>query len=264
MSSLGNDTAPQPAEGGAAVTSAELTTAGVDIVARGLSVRGPRGPVFENVDVEVPAGGLLVVHGPAGSGRTSLLLALAGRMRFVTGAVRVGGYELPARGKLVRRLVALARAEPAAALEGRLRVGELISERTWLARRVSDHRVDAAFALLGIDPPRKALVEDLDPATGCLVAVALALAGRPHALVVDDADGGCTPPGRQSVWHALDRVRATGCTVLAAGTDPPPSGPLPPSMTTPVPVVLPRRSDDAIPRERREGRRTGEQEGGPQ
>ncbi|TVT23945.1 ABC transporter ATP-binding protein, partial [Amycolatopsis rhizosphaerae] len=55
---------------------------GAAVTARGLGVRGPRGPVFENVDLEVPAGGFLVVHGPGGSGRTSLLLALSGRLRL--------------------------------------------------------------------------------------------------------------------------------------------------------------------------------------
>lgn len=89
-----------------------MTAAGVDVVARGASVRGPRGPVFEGVDLDVPAGGLLAVHGPAGSGRTSLLLALAGRMRLSGGAVRVGGHVLPAEGRRVRRLVAVARAAP--------------------------------------------------------------------------------------------------------------------------------------------------------
>jgi ABC-2 type transport system ATP-binding protein len=58
--------------------------------------------VFEGVDLSVPAGGLMVAHGPAGSGRTTLLLALAGRLRPSAGTVRVGGAPIGRRTRRAR------------------------------------------------------------------------------------------------------------------------------------------------------------------
>lgn len=215
--------------------------AGAGISARGLSVRGPRGPVFENVDLDVPAGGFLVVHGPDGSGRTSLLLALSGRLRAVAGAIRVGEYLLPGQERRVRRLVAVARAEPATGLEGRLRVRELMAERRWIAPGVTAEGIAAACALAGIDPSPDALVRDLDPATAALLAVALAVAEWPAVVVVDDVERGCTAVQRAQVWQALDRVRAAGMTVLAAATD------LPAGLGDVVPVDLPSLAGDRLP-----------------
>lgn len=220
----------------------------VAFAARGLTVRGPRGPVFENVDVDVPAGELLVVHGPAGSGRTSLLLALAGRMRPAAGAVRVGAYRLPGAGRAVHRLVAVARAGPAAGLEPRLRVREAMAERCWISPGVTGERLREAFAVLGIDPPESALIEDLSPDEQVLLAVGLALAGRPGAIVVDDVEAGCTGEQRGVVWRALEEVCRSGPTVLASATGPPaaPAGSLLGSAWQPVLVGLPRRSGDRL------------------
>ncbi len=220
-----------------------MTGAGVDVIARGASVHGPRGPVFEGVDLDVPAGGLLAVHGPAGSGRTSLLLALAGRMRLSGGAIRVGGYVLPAEGRRVRAAVAVARAAPAVALEGRLRVQEVMAERRLTGAGVTERRIREAFETVGIGPRGTELVEDLDPAEALLLATALALAERPGALVVDDVDDGLPPEAHGRVWQALDRVRNSGPgrTVLAGCLrTPPPTPGL-------VALSLPQRSRDRLP-----------------
>lgn len=224
---------------------------GVEVVARGVSVRGARGPVCEGVDVEVPAGGLLAAHGAAGSGRTSLLLALAGRMRLSGGAVRVGGYELPAEGRRVRGVVAVARAAPAVALEGRLRVREVMAERCLTSPGVSERGIRAAFERLEIAPREAALVEELGAVEGVLLATALALAERPGALVVDDVDDGLPPEVQGRVWQALDRVRDEGPTVLAGSLRPPPSGP---GLVT---LLLPQRSRDRLPAGSAVGREDG-------
>lgn len=218
------------------------------MVARGASVRGPRGPVFEGVDLDVPAGGLLAAHGPAGSGRTSLLLALAGRMRLSGGAIRVGGHVLPAEGRRVRRLVAVARAAPAVDLEGRLRVREVMAERCLTSPGVTERGIRQACETLGLTPRGADLVEDLGPADRLLLATALALAGQPRALVIDDVDDGLPPEAHGPVWEALHRVQDHGPTVLAGCLRPPPL-PLPPTPTTPglMALLLPQRSLDRLP-----------------
>ncbi len=70
---------------GSRVTLARMGYDGVDIIARGITARGARGCAFTGVSVDIEAGQLGVTVGSAGSGRTSLLLALAGRMRLMAG-----------------------------------------------------------------------------------------------------------------------------------------------------------------------------------
>lgn len=210
----------------------------VGIVASRITARGPLGPAFQSVDLEASPGGLVAVTGPGGSGRSSLLLALAGRLRLVAGQLTVGGYPLPERSAAVQRLVAVARVRPAVDLDQRLRVQELMLERRLVSGgQASDRSIAAAFALLSIDPPRQALLADLHPAEQALLACALAAATEPGAIVIDDVDQGLEPGDVPWVWRALRAVAGSGCTVVAAAGAPPPE-PVPADVI----VRLPHRS----------------------
>ena len=46
------------------------------ITARAITQSGPWGPVYGPLDLDIPEGGLNVLVGPAGSGRTALLMTL--------------------------------------------------------------------------------------------------------------------------------------------------------------------------------------------
>ncbi|HEV7627080.1 MAG TPA: ATP-binding cassette domain-containing protein, partial [Streptomyces sp.] len=81
---------------------------GAGVVAEGFGLDGPRGPVFDGIDLDAPSGSLIAVEGPSGSGRTCLLLALTGRMKATAGHARVGGHLLPKQLAAVRRISALA------------------------------------------------------------------------------------------------------------------------------------------------------------
>jgi ABC-type multidrug transport system ATPase subunit len=213
---------------------------GVGIVARSITARGPLGPAFQAVDLEAEPGSLVAVTGPGGSGRSCLLLALAGRLRLVAGQLTVGGQHLPKRSSAVRRLVAVARVRPAIDLEQHLRVQELMAERSLVApRSASPASIAAALSLLGIDPPRDALLRDLHPAEQTLLACALAVATAPGAIVIDDVDQGLEPGDVPWVWRALRAVAGTGtgCTVVASAGAPPPD-PVPADVV----VRLPHRS----------------------
>lgn len=206
--------------------------AGVAIAATNLAARGPDGPVFDGVDLDVPPGGLGAVVGTGGSGRSALLLALAGRFEFASGRVRVGRHQLPGSGeaavKEIRRLVAVARTRPAVDLDGALSVRALVSERRGLAiPGVRDVEVTRAFEQAGlthVPPGSRTRVESLPAPDRTLLAVALALLERPSALVVDDVDSGATPTEQASVWAILRELADAGGTVIASAVAPPPGG----------------------------------------
>jgi ABC-type transporter Mla maintaining outer membrane lipid asymmetry ATPase subunit MlaF len=70
------------------VTSAGDHSAG--IVGSGLGLETSKGWVYRDVDLVVPRGALALMSGPAGCGKTALLLAIAVRMRPSAGALRLG------------------------------------------------------------------------------------------------------------------------------------------------------------------------------
>lgn len=194
--------------------------AAIEIEADGLSVDGPQGAVFSAVTLRAGPGELVAVAGPGGSGRTSLLLTLAGRMKPTAGSARAGGRALPAQAGAVRRLVTVAQAGGAVELQDRWRVAEAIALRGVLrgltigAREAAD-----ALAACALDPAPTALVRDLGAAERTRLAIALAWLEDPPAVVVDDVDRGADRAQERDIWALLRTFAQRGTTVVATTTD---------------------------------------------
>jgi RND superfamily putative drug exporter len=73
------------------------------IYAEGLSIRRADGQLTTDITVSVLPHEVLVVQGPTGAGKTSLLLTLAGRMTLLAGRAKVAGLVMPEQSGAVRR-----------------------------------------------------------------------------------------------------------------------------------------------------------------
>ncbi|MBX7548765.1 ATP-binding cassette domain-containing protein [Streptomyces sp. tea 10] len=210
---------------------------GVDVTAEGLGLKGPRGWAFRGLTFDAEPGSLIAIEGPSGSGRTSLLLALTGRMKPTEGTAAVGGLALPRRMAALRRISAVANAAGVTDLEPALTVGEHLRERALLQSRFGDSlrellrlrpqrahearlRVDAALAAAGLDletlpKGSRTAVRDLERLQELRLSIALALLGRPGLLGVDDVDLKLSDTERAAAWDLLRSVTRAGTTVAA-------------------------------------------------
>lgn len=160
------------------------------VVADGLLATGPRGVVFGPVSLRVAPGEVVALVGSGGSGRTSLLLALAGRYAVAGGRLVVAGAASP---REVRAAVAVARADALLDLDEVWTVGEAIAQRALLSGRPP-----ARVAL-----PSSVPLHALSAVDRALLDVALAAGeGRP-VVVMDDVDRGLGPEDEARVWRAL-------------------------------------------------------------
>ena len=209
---------------------------GAAVTAEGLGLRGPRGWVYRDVTFGAEPGSLTVIGGAAGSGRTSLLLTLSGRMKPTEGQAAVAGLRLPQQAAAVRRIAALGPVPGVNDLEGVLTVAEHLRERRLLhfSRRAVPFRrtpedaprrsVEQALALAGLTVEELPAglgtpVRTLGPLQALQLSTALALLGRPQLLCVDDADDRLPAADRTAAWAVLRRVADSGTTVLATATD---------------------------------------------
>jgi putative drug exporter of the RND superfamily len=119
---------------------------------------------------------VVVVEGPAGSGKTALMLTLAGRMRVGSGKVKVAGLVLPEQAGAVRR-----------------RTGYLDCDRTSDIRRDIAEIVAAKPAVIFVDNAnqltahhqRAALASLLDDVVVGSRELALVLAVRHRSAIAD-------------------------------------------------------------------------------
>ncbi|MGV0794401.1 hypothetical protein [Mycolicibacterium sp. XJ1819] len=165
------------------------------VVARGISQRGPWGPVYGPVDLDIEAGGVTVLGCPPGSGRTALLMTLAGRMKTRTGSLTVFGRS-SARG--IFDVAALAGIDELDAVAESVTVADVVTEQLrWRApwyRRVPravqtevQHVCAPVFGTLPT-PGLHEYVEELTELDRLLLRISLANLKRPPLLVVGDLD----------------------------------------------------------------------------
>ncbi|MFF7362894.1 ATP-binding cassette domain-containing protein [Streptomyces sp. NPDC008125] len=218
------------------------TPRGAAVEVRGLGLRGPRGWAFRGVEFDAAPGTLTALAGPSGSGRTSLLLALTGRMRTTEGRASTGGYPLPGRLAAVRRITALGPVTGVSELEGTLTVAEHLRERALLRSRytgpvrallrprreraASGERVAEVVEAAGLDlgalpKAGRTQARDLGRLDALRLSVALALLDEPRLLAVDDTGLGLDAAGRAAAWELLRTVAARGTTVLAVCAEAP-------------------------------------------
>jgi ABC-2 type transport system ATP-binding protein len=187
-----------------------------------LGARTGRGWIYRDVTCVVHEGEVGAIAGPAGSGRTSLLLAIAGRMAFSVGSLSVCGRDLPEGAGAVRSAVALARVGGVAELEPELRVRDHLVER---GRRGLDReaRFDKACGRLGLAVDREALAGGLTASQAVLLSLALALLDEPAVVLLDDLDRGLPGMEQTELWQRMRALTDDGVTVLASTTDPAPA-----------------------------------------
>jgi ABC-type multidrug transport system ATPase subunit len=179
-------------------------------------MRGSRGWVYRDVDLDVDPARLVAIHGTAGSGRTCLLLTLAGRMAPTEGFARVANLPLPRQMTKVQRIAALGVAAGVSDLDPALTVRDHVRERLLLHGRLARRsRVVAALDAAGLDVDPGRLVRELHPGQRQLLGVAAALIGSPQVVFVDDVDDGLAARGQRELWEALRGVSREGVTVVA-------------------------------------------------
>ncbi|WP_445152096.1 ATP-binding cassette domain-containing protein [Baekduia sp. Peel2402] len=165
------------------------------LVAEDLLATGSRGVVFGPVSLSVAPGEVVALVGAGATGRTSLLLALAGRFAVAGGRLSVAGD------------VAIARAGNLLELDEVWTVGEAIAQRALLSRRPP---------ALVADLPSALPLHALTPLQRALLDVALAASEGRAVIVMDDVDRGLTPEDEAHVWAALV---ASGAAAVGVTTD---------------------------------------------
>ncbi|WP_449279319.1 ATP-binding cassette domain-containing protein [Leucobacter sp. GX0328] len=193
---------------------------------QGAGVSAKRGTVFGPLST-TSARPVTVVRGTTGTGRTSLLLSIAGRMRLTEGALSTLGESGLSS---IRERVGIVGFAEIDALEPAVTLGATLRERlSWAMpwyRRTPRMTDELAADLLGGAfgetplPAHEDLVRELNAHEQMLVRIALALIDGPEMLVVDDFDALRDPSDRALVAGRLNALAANGMPIVLATSDP--------------------------------------------
>ena len=182
----------------------DSTTGETVVVARDLELKTPLGCPYSGINLDIKQGQVYVLRGRSGSGKTALLLTIAGRMIPTKGMLRVLGFKLPRQMGKVQKRVGLAFFEGLNELDDTQRVHRAVAAEFELHGRKPDKKVIANYiADWYLDTVADKRVSELDEQMMVRLGVALAWVGHPDIIVVDDIETGLTKT--QSI-EIMDRL----------------------------------------------------------
>lgn len=190
--------------------------------ATGLGLLGKSGWVFQNIDLTLRATSVAAVVGPSGTGRSSLLLALAGRLAPTAGSLSVAGHSYRDKPSSIRQLTAIARVGAMSHPEPVLTVREYVAERCLLedvGLPEGRTRFAAACDALQLQLNPTTAVGTLFGDQATLFAVAAACVRVSAVIMLDDVDRGVSGATQQLIVDALLRLAMTGPTIIVTTTD---------------------------------------------
>ncbi|GAA1630745.1 MULTISPECIES: ATP-binding cassette domain-containing protein [Brevibacterium] len=213
----------------------EVDSAAVTLRDWGMS--GKQGPVFSDIDLTVASGSLAIIRGAAGSGKTSLLLSIAGRMRVDTGEGHVFDLNIRRQARAVRETVSIGHVAGLTDLENDFTVAQHIAERLimlqpwykpWVSkkslREVIDgikETFDSATEVIGrlpkdtftssdaksadflVDADGDTFVSELSELQKFLLEFGLASLAQKPVIVIDNIDFLREREDRARAWAAL-------------------------------------------------------------
>ncbi len=184
-----------------------MTTA---IEVQGLTKQYAGATVVRDVSFTVERGEIFGIIGPNGAGKTTTVECIEGLRRPDGGHVSVLGLN-PGRDRdeLRGRLgVQLQDAE----LPDRLRVGEALRLYSSFYAAPADWR--ALMETLGLTGKQKTEFGKLSGGQRQRLSIALALAGRPEVVVLDELTTGLDPQARRDTWALIESIRDRGTTIV--------------------------------------------------
>ena len=178
------------------------------------------------VSLAVRAGERRALIGPNGAGKTTLFNLIAGTLPASAGSIRLFGRDVTRTAPHRRAALGLARTFQVNNLFPALTVPEncllavqaLTRTKFSMLRPLEAHpglaeRARATLALVGLDDRREATVRNLSHGEQRQLEIALALAGHPKVLLLDEPTAGLSPAESQHMARLL-RTLDPAITVL--------------------------------------------------
>ena len=185
------------------------------VEAHGLRKAFGKVQALDGLSLAVPAGSVLGLLGPNGSGKTTTVSILATSLRPDAGRAAVLGLDVVKDAAQVRRVIGLA--GQFAAVDPNLTGREnlrLIGRLSRVGRAQARARADELLDSFGLNAAASRLVRGYSGGMRRRLDVAAALLHRPAVLFLDEPSTGLDPESRFAVWESVRDLARSGTTVL--------------------------------------------------
>ena len=162
------------------------------------------------VDLEVERGEVFALLGPNGAGKTTIVEILEGFRARSAGEVQVLGHDPAKHERDLRARIGIVL--QSTGVDPYLTVRETVI--LYSGYYPSPRNVDEVIEVVGLSEKRDTRVDKLSGGQQRRLDVAIALAGDPELLFLDEPTTGFDPGARRNAWQIVRNLTALGKTVL--------------------------------------------------
>jgi ABC-2 type transport system ATP-binding protein len=177
---------------------------------RGLTKRYGEVRAVDGVDLDIRTGEVFALLGPNGAGKTTTVEILEGYRKRDGGEVEVLGVDPGKKPHALKDRIGIVIQE--SGIEPHLTVAETIELYAYYYPR--PRPVDEVVELVGLKAKRNTRVIKLSGGQRRRLDVAIALAGDPDLLFLDEPTTGFDPAARQEAWQIVRDLAQLGKTIL--------------------------------------------------
>jgi ABC-2 type transport system ATP-binding protein len=162
------------------------------------------------IDISVQTGEVFALLGPNGAGKTTTVEILEGYRERTAGEVNVLGFDPARRSRAMRKRIGIVL--QSTGVDPYLTVRETVA--LYAGYYPSSRNVDEVVELVGLGEKSTARVIKLSGGQRRRLDVAVALAGDPELLFLDEPTTGFDPGARRNAWEIVRNLTALGKTVF--------------------------------------------------
>ncbi len=162
------------------------------------------------VDLTIKAGEVFCFLGPNGAGKTTTVEILEGYRKRDSGTVSVLGYDPENGGRAFRERIGIMLQE--SGIQVQLSVREVLDlYRSYYSHPLSTMEL---IEMVELTDSADIRIEALSGGQRRRLDLALALAGDPELVFLDEPTTGFDPAARRNAWHTIEGLRSLGKTIF--------------------------------------------------
>jgi len=166
--------------------------------------------VVDGVSFSMEEGEIFAILGPNGAGKTTTVESIAGLRTPDSGAIRVFGFDPLEDRAQVRSHLGVQLQE--SRFQDRVKAREVVE--TFAALYPDPLDVSNLLERLGLSDKADTPYARLSGGQQQRLSIAVALIGRPRAVILDELTTGLDPQARRETWGLVEELRDSGVTIL--------------------------------------------------